>query len=223
MRAYFVTAIGTEIGKTHVASALLRAWARAGREVSALKPLMSGFSPDALEESDAGRLLQACGRPVTADTVAGICAFQFEAPLAPNVAARREGLALNYANVRAFAEARLAAMTVDRALVEGAGGVMSPVTDDRLHVHLMADLGRPAILVAAPYLGAISHTLTACAALDAAKIQISAIVVSQPDPASPPPEDLIHELRAWRAEPFVALPHGAADASQLAEILESSG
>ena len=76
MNGVFVTAIGTDCGKTHVSAALLRELARRGRPALALKPLMSGFSPEKLEESDAGRLMLAMGRPVTWDTHWAKCTNQ---------------------------------------------------------------------------------------------------------------------------------------------------
>jgi dethiobiotin synthetase len=65
MSAFFVTATGTDIGKTYVASGLVRHWRAAGRPVDALKPVATGFDPAAAEASDAGVLLAALGRSVT--------------------------------------------------------------------------------------------------------------------------------------------------------------
>ena len=78
------------------------------RPALALKPVMSGFSADQLEASDAGRLLLAMGSPVNADTVSDICWRSFIEPLAPNVAARRAGIALDYADMLAFLRERMA-------------------------------------------------------------------------------------------------------------------
>ena len=63
MRGLFVTAIGTDCGKTHAACALLRELKARGDDPLPLKPLMSGFAPGDLVTSDAGRLLAACSAP----------------------------------------------------------------------------------------------------------------------------------------------------------------
>ena len=160
MSAVFVTAIGTDCGKTHVSAAILRELVAQNRPALALKPLMSGYSPEALETSDAGRLLAAMGRAVSEETVAEICWKRFTEWSAPNVAARRAGVALDYAELLAFVQARLQAHQ-GPALVEGAGGVMSPLTDTHTNLDLATDLGRPVLLLASNYLGAVSHTLTA--------------------------------------------------------------
>ena len=63
MSAYFVTATGTDIGKTFVTAGLIRYLRAAGRPVDALKPVVSGFDPSVVETSDPAVLLRALGRP----------------------------------------------------------------------------------------------------------------------------------------------------------------
>lgn len=216
MTAFFVTAIGTEIGKTYVSARLLEAWRREGRQVHAIKPVMSGFGEDALSESDAGQLLRACGLAAGAETVSQICLHRFEAPLAPNVAMRQSGVMQDYDAILAFAQAHLSKTCADRVIVEGAGGIMSPLTDDALQIDFAADLGLPVILVAAPYLGAVSHTLTAIDALHARGLVIDRLIVSQPDRASPPPVSLAEEVLLFRRLPISLIGNGDQDVSALA-------
>ncbi|MEL7113570.1 MAG: dethiobiotin synthase [Pseudomonadota bacterium] len=197
MSAYFVTAIGTDIGKTYASAQLLRAARTVGYSVSACKPLMSGFGEDALDASDAGQLLAAMARAVTPETVSEICLHRFEPPLAPNVAMRRAGMVQDYAEILAFARRDLPSDPNAFHLIEGAGGLMSPVTDEKLHSDFILDLGLPVILVAAGYLGAVSHTLTALDWLNTHGVTIAAIIVSQPSPEAEPPEHLIGEVRRF--------------------------
>lgn len=206
-KAYYVTATGTEIGKTFVAAALLRAARQSGRSVHAIKPLMSGFSRSALDECDAGQLLAGCGRDVTAQTVDAICLHSFTEPLAPNVAARRAGVALDDDTLIEWCRQRITD-THDLTLVEGAGGVLSPATDTMLQADLAARLKLPVILITADYLGTVSHTLSAIEALDSRGLQIAAAVVSEPA-AGANPEAMAEELARWRPEtPFLTAPHG---------------
>ena len=93
MSAYFVSATGTDIGKTFVARGLIRALRARGRNVAALKPVVSGFEPSEAAGSDSGLLLAALGRPVTLDAISEISPWRFAAPLAPDMAAAREGRA----------------------------------------------------------------------------------------------------------------------------------
>ncbi|MEE2878205.1 MAG: dethiobiotin synthase [Pseudomonadota bacterium] len=205
MISYFVTAIGTEIGKTYVSARLLEGWRGEGLKVHAVKPVMSGFGENELDRSDAGELLKGCGLDVSPEAVSGICLHRFEAPLAPNVAMRQSGVEQDYKNILAFTRKHIASPGTDRLLVEGAGGVMSPLTDDALQIDFAADLGLPVILVAAPYLGAVSHTLSAIDALQARGLTIDRLIISQPDPESPLPQSLAEEVLKFRTLPIELL------------------
>lgn len=205
MRAVILAA-GTEIGKTHVAVALLAAARARGLSVRAAKPVMSGYDPQAPAASDAGRLAAACG--LGPDAIDGVCLRAFAPPLAPNVAARREGVTLTRAMLTAFARAALAPGP-DFALVEGAGGVLSPLADDCLNADLAADLATPVILATAGYLGAVSHTLTALEACANRGVRVAALAISQPSPAYDAPAGLGDELARWSAIPAHLFPYAA--------------
>jgi dethiobiotin synthetase len=200
--AVFVTAIGTDCGKTHVSAALLRELTAQGRPALALKPLMSGYSPAALETSDAGRLLTSLGQPVSAETVAGICWKSFTEWSAPNVAARNAVVSLEYRQLLDFVRSRLAAHE-GPAVVEGAGGVMSPLTDTHTNIDLMADLGLPVLLMASNYLGAVSHTLTALEGLERRNLKVAAVAVTQSLPNAGLAAPLIEELGRWTKHQIV--------------------
>src|SRR5690349_6256587 len=129
MRSFFMTATGTDIGKTYLACGLIRAWRGQGLKVGAFKPVLSGFDPARVAESDAGQLLAALGRPVSRQTLEEISPWRYAAPLSPDAAAAKEGKHVDYEAAlgasRRFLDARH-----DVALIEGAGGVMAPLSDD---------------------------------------------------------------------------------------------
>lgn len=206
MKTWFVTGAGTEIGKTHIAAAMLRTARNKGARVRAVKPLMSGFDPDALEKSDAGVLLAACGRPVSTQIIKSICLHQFVEPVSPHIAARAAGVTIEMSALVQFTKSCIDP-SADMVLVEGAGGVLSPATETEAQADLAAALGLRAILVTSNYLGAISHTLTAMEALDRRGVGVDAIIVSQPAADDFAPDDLAGELRRWRREPILAAPH----------------
>lgn len=222
MPHFFITGIGTDIGKTYIGASLLAEWREAGNAVDAVKPLMSGFGEDDLAASDAGRLLEAMGKPITETTLNQLCMHRFEAAIAPNVAMREANVKQDYPQILSFIRQRIEDAGEETfCLVEGAGGVMSPVTDDTLHIDMMADLDLPVILVAANYLGAVSHTLTAAACLKARGIEIAAIIVSQPTPDALPPKVIIPEFKNWITEPCFAVEFGE-PATKAAKALTAS-
>ena len=186
MRALFVAGAHTDIGKTWAACALLRAARAKGLSVAALKPAVSGIDPGDWSDSDPGRLLDAMGRELTDVALDEIAPLRFAAPLSPPMAARLEGVDLRISRLVAFCRAGLAASDADLMLVEGAGGVMSPMAEDGTCLDLMMALGLPAVLVGGSYLGAISHTLTALETLRARGVAVDAVIVSQSaDPDAP--------------------------------------
>jgi dethiobiotin synthetase len=189
MKAFFVTATGTDVGKTYVASGIIRAARKAGRQASAIKPIMSGYDANRPETSDAGRLLAAMEKPVTPNSVAAISPWRYQAPVSPDMAAAMEGRIISMPQVITFCEAA-AASAPDIMLVEGVGGVMVPL--DRWHTvrDWIAGMHMPALLVAGSYLGAISHILTAAEALNTRGIVIAGVIISESDISPVRPEDI---------------------------------
>jgi len=176
--AYFVTSTGTDIGKTFVTAALIRYMRESNQPVSALKPIVSGYDSSVVDTSDPAVLLAALGRPVSADEVERIAPWRFRAPLAPDLAAAREGRSVDFDSVVAFSRA-----AVSRAkgplFIEGVGGIMVPLAGRRTVLDWMTALEIPLLLIVGGYLGTISHTLTALDVLAQRKLTIAAIVVSE--------------------------------------------
>ena len=125
MTTIFITATGTDIGKTFVTAGLIRHIRAAGRTVDAIKPVVSGFDPDAWQESDPAMLLAALGRPITLEEAGRVSPWRFAAPLSPHMAARREGGAIEFQEVVEFCRRSMAARR-GVLLIEGIGGIMVP-------------------------------------------------------------------------------------------------
>ena len=106
MTAIFITATGTDIGKTFVAASLIGHFRQMGRLVEAIKPVVSGFDPAQAATSDPGVLLKALGLPVTAPQIERISPWRFRAALSPDLAARREGAASTSTTSSRSAKAR---------------------------------------------------------------------------------------------------------------------
>jgi dethiobiotin synthetase len=209
-RALFVAGAHTDVGKTFCACALIRAARAQGQSVEAFKPVVSGFDAEDWEQSDPGRLLAALDRPLTPQALDTISPLRFRAALSPPMAARLEGVRLTLAELEAFCRAGLAATTADLAIVEGVGGVMSPISEDATGLDLMAALKLPALLVGGSYLGAISHTLTAIETLRARGLPILAVVVSQSgEPETPDFRETVASVAAFAGDlAVVAAPRG---------------
>jgi dethiobiotin synthetase len=210
MPTLFIAGTGTDVGKTYVTASLIRGLRVAGVAVDALKPVVSGFDPEAPEGSDPALLLAALGRDGSAEALAEISPWRFRAPLSPPLAAAREGARLSGEAVIAHCVDR-AERTPDGTwlVVESAGGIMSPLDDGLTMLDLAAALRAPVLLVAGSYLGTISHTLTAVAVIEAAGLALAGVVVSESDVGAPRLDETVAALAGrLGAAPVIGLQRG---------------
>jgi dethiobiotin synthetase len=223
MPALFVTATGTNIGKTFVSCGLISRLRQEGRTVEAIKPVVTDFDPAAAGASDPAILLAALGRP-QAD-IPAISPWRFKAPLSPDLAARREGRAIDFAQLVDFCQAAIGSAK-DALLVEGIGGIMVPLDDRNTVLDWMLALRLPLILVTGSYLGALSHTLSAVDVLRGRDLRIDAAVVSESVASPVPLDDTVAVIaRFVQPIPVFALPRlppgtlGHPVFAQLADLL----
>ena len=173
-----ITGTDTEIGKT-VVSCALAAIARArGLRRAAMKPLETGvFARTRVDgpsmRSDAERLREAAG---VSDPIERIRPIALVEPLAPMIAARRAGYVLDLDEVeRAYREL---CRDRDVIIVEGAGGLLVPITPTVHYGDLFARLGCDVVVVAGNRLGAINHTRLTVQAAEACGLRVRAIVLT---------------------------------------------
>ena len=154
----FITGTDTEVGKTYVAAMIVKQLVATGHRVGVYKPVASDCIADGrqLVSEDAVALWEAAGRPLNLDAV---CPHRYHAPLAPHLAARSEGRELDAQALRRGIEPW--ADECDVIVVEGAGGLMSPISDDEYFADLAYDFGYPSVVVAPNMIGAINQSLSA--------------------------------------------------------------
>ena len=210
----FVVGTDTAVGKTFVAARIAAALRRAGVKVGVYKPAASGCRRvgRALVSDDAVALWEAAARP---GELKAVCPQRFAAPLAPHLAAKEE---------RKEIDSRLLRRGIDFwrqrsqiVVVEGAGGLMSPVGDQDYVADLAADFGFPLVMVAPNRIGAINSTLlTLIAAASRPKpLPIAGIVLNDvlpPDAGDPATQSNRLELELRCVPPVLThLSHNAAD------------
>ena len=207
MSAFFVTATGTDIGKTYVTAGLLRHLRHEG--ASAIKPVASGFTAETAATSDPVQLLEAMDEPVTAETLTRISPWRFAEPLSPDMAAAREGRVIDFDALVEFCRAGIFEAK-GPLFVEGVGGVMVPLDARHTVRDWMAALSLPVVLVAGSYLGTISHTLTALDVLARAELPVAALVINESADSGVPLAETTTTLHRFaRAVPIVTLGRAA--------------
>jgi dethiobiotin synthetase len=221
MSALFVAGAGTDVGKTHVTAGLIRALRARAAPVAALKPLVSGFDPADWADSDPGRLLAALGSPLTTDQLQAISPWRYRAPLSPDMAAALEGAGIDFEAIVAFCRREMASNAHRALLIEGVGGVMSPVSRTTTNLDWMVALGAPVLLVGGSYLGSISHTLTAISVIRAAGLTLAAVVVSESEAAETPFDETLASLERLSGAAIIGVRRNAQPADWAPAVINT--
>jgi len=181
-REFFITATGTDIGKSFYLQKLCREFKARRLNFSAIKPIISGFNIKD-ENNDSALILKALDLPNSKENLNKISPWRFKAAVSPNVAARLENKKIDLNEVINFCQnhINLAKESGTNLLIEGAGGIMTPINNKATYLDLMKALNIPVILVTGNYLGTISHTLTALEVLYHHKITVAKIILNCKD------------------------------------------
>lgn len=190
-RGLFVVGTDTDVGKTAVAVALVAELVAAGARVGVYKPVASGVAGPG---SDPKRLWEAAGRPLTVDCV---CPQLYAAAIAPADAARAEGRQVDEDLLRRGIEPWRAAS--DLVIVEGAGGLFSPLAPGTLVADLAREFDLPLVIVDAARLGLVGRTLMAVRAARAEGLRVAAVVISQTVPPRDHAEDPAGDTEVLRS------------------------
>lgn len=213
MAGLFITGSDTGVGKTYVGALVARALRGAGYRVGVYKPVASGCRRigGRVVSDDARTLWEAAGRPGPLDRV---CPQRFLAPLAPHLAARHEGKHLDLKRLRTGLD--FWRHHADVVLVEGIGGLMSPLDDEHYVADLAYEFRLPLLVVVRNALGAINQTLQTLIAAATFRdgLEVAGIVLNNPTvPGDDPSRATNRQELAGRCVPPVLaeVPWGASD------------
>jgi len=152
----FVTGTDTGVGKTLVAAGLAALFREKGLSVGVMKPVQTGCLTrhGVRTAPDARLLLQASGAD---DPIDRVCPYRFLLPAAPWVAAEHESARIDIGRIEINYKRLSSRHRI--MLVEGAGGLLTPITSDTAMLELARRLNLPLIIVATTRLGTLNHTL----------------------------------------------------------------
>ncbi len=169
-KIYFITAIGTDSGKTLVSAIVTQAL-----HADYWKPIQAGFP------RDTDTVMSLVQNPVSRFHDE---AYLLQNPLSPHAAAAREGIEIQLRKL-------LLPVTENTLVIEGAGGVLVPINDRRFVVDVAKKLAAEVILVSNIYLGSINHTLLTVNELKRRKVKVKGIIFN--GPSNPETERIILE------------------------------
>ncbi|MEC5396531.1 dethiobiotin synthase [Uliginosibacterium sp. H1] len=197
-RAFFITGTDTEIGKTFTTCALLQRWQQDGLRCVGYKPVAAGATlvDGQWVNEDAAQLLAASSPGFSLADINPLC---LQAPMAPHLAARREGHRIDTdALLAGFESLRRRA---DVVLVEGVGGFIVPLDDETDTAEFARRLGLPVILVVGLRLGCINHALLTVEAIAHRGLKLAGWIANTVDPHMTGLTDNIATLEARIAAP----------------------
>lgn len=221
-KGWFITGTDTNVGKTFVASGLVRSLNQQGLRTGAYKPAASGGERNSSGEMVWGDVETLHEAMEGAWPRERICPQRFLAPLAPPQAARREGKVLDEELL--IAGARWWEEQVDLVIVEGAGGWLSPLSDSWSNADFAERLGYPVLVVARLGLGTINHTLLTLEAIERRGVPILGVVMTEGlfDPGDVSVEGNPEELGRLTKHPVLGVIRHQSDRS-VPEVLQRPG
>jgi len=169
-KTYFITGIGTDVGKTVVSAIVVKAMG-----ADYWKPVQCGD----LDNTDSMKAQRLTGCVVHPE------AYRLELPMSPHAAAEAEGVQIDLGQIRLPSSER-------PLLVEGAGGILVPLNDRHTMLDLMQQLNIPVIVVSRHYLGSINHTLMTLEVLKQRGIEIAGVIFNGDEQATS--ESIIAQL-----------------------------
>jgi dethiobiotin synthetase len=206
-----ITGTDLGVGKTWVACALARALRNAGKQVVAIKPVETGCSGQPTETEDGVRLARATGQRQPAHAI-----IRLPDPLAPVLSSERAGAEIDFdalvLKIERFGE------EAEVTLVEGAGGLLAPITWEWNMADVARALAASALVVAADRLGTINHTLLTLSALELAGIHCTGVVLTRTDPQASSSENAAAIARLSGIDRILTLTRVADEAAAAASV-----
>ena len=198
----FVTGTDTGVGKTLVASALLRKFASSGLRAVGMKPVASGCRADAPDRGneDVAALVAASNVRAPIDLVNPYC---FEPAIAPHLAAQQAGTSISLNRIRECY--RSLAGLADRVVVEGAGGLLVPLGPGEDFGDLVQLLELSVVLVVGMRLGCLNHALLTAEAIHSRGVPFAGWVANRIDPAMSLFEANLDTLRQRLPAPLIGV------------------
>jgi len=175
MQGIFITGTDTNVGKTYIACQIAKQLKQKNINVIPRKPIETGCTLNAGEllPADANLLLHASGAKISLQEV---CHFRFSPAISPDLAAKHSGTPVSLDQLVNHCTSNI--NDNDFLIVEGAGGIYSPICNNALNADLARELGLPVVLIAQDRLGAVNQVLLAINAIDTHQLKLNSIILN---------------------------------------------
>lgn len=199
--AYFITGTDTDVGKTYIASALIKHFREQGLLTVGMKPVATGAEMvnGRLLNGDVAELIKAGNMDADIEL---INPYVFVSAIAPHIAAEQAGVKVSLDKLQQAFDALQSQAEV--IVVEGAGGFCVPVNRQESMADLAVKLNLPVIMVVGVRLGCINHALMTADAISATGLTLAGWVANRIEPDMPVIEENILTLKAMLKAPCIA-------------------
>ncbi|MGI0004209.1 MAG: dethiobiotin synthase [Candidatus Nitrosotenuis sp.] len=215
MKSYFVTATDTDIGKTAVTAGLARALRNQGTDIGVMKPFACGLQQKHGFKSQDVEILAKASQ--VSDSEELINPYFFPVPASPYTASNKLGASIDVGLVLEKFEKLQASHDV--MLVEGIGGVLTPILKGYSIADLIKDMNLETLIVTSSKIGTVNHTMLTCEACKKHGIKIRGIIINNFGSDGYDVADLANDLTNLSGiEVLCAIPH-LDDQSKMPEIL----
>ncbi|NCI77650.1 dethiobiotin synthase [Acinetobacter kanungonis] len=197
---YFISGIDTGIGKTYTTGYLAKLWSEQGQQVITQKLIQTG-NVDVSEDIQQHREIMGTGW-LPEDESKLTMPEIFSYPASPHLATKLDGRDIDFDKIAAATQQLAEKFEV--VLLEGAGGLMVPLTTELLTIDYLEQKKFPVILVSSGRLGSINHTLLSLEALKARGLSLYALAYNLNDESQDPliSKDTSEYLKAYLAKNF---------------------
>ena len=204
MKPLFITATDTDIGKTYVCAGIAHSLKKLNIDVGIMKPFACGIKQKTGFSSNDLTILSKAA--MVNDVEDLLNPFFFPIPASPYAAAKNLGVKIDIEHViECF---RKLDKIHDIMLVEGIGGIMTPILKDYAIIDLIKDLEANTIIVTSSKIGTINHTIMTCNMCKNMKIPVKGLIINNFDSTGYPVSDLERDLNALTDLPVLcSLPH----------------
>lgn len=221
LKSYFITGTDTGIGKTCFTAGLARAMKISGIDVGVMKPFATGIpQKTGFQSEDVKILVEASG---TKDDESLVNPYFFPIPASPYMAANKLKTIIDASLVLDRFE-KLQSLH-DSVLVEGIGGIMTPILKDYCIADLIKDMNLETMIVTSSRIGTVNHTLLTCDACRRYGIKAKGIIINNLDVAGYDPCDLASDLKNLSGlDVLCSVPRvDGCNAEKISKILMESG
>ena len=201
MKSYFFTGTDTDVGKTVIAAGFARAFSNRGFDIGVMKPFAAGKKHNSKFQSEDAEILAKAAR--VQDTEELINPQFFPIPASPYTASLNLNLDVDLELIHnKFKEL---ATKHDYLLIEGMGGIMTPILKDYFVANLIRDFNLNTIIITRTKIGTINHTIMTIQQCKNYGINIKGIIINDFDPDGYPSSELKRDLEDLTGVPVLGI------------------